>query len=381
MDYSPRKNILHVIHNLQREGAQKVCFNLLTTINLSKFTPVIYAFKNEGPMVEDFIKKEIQVYSPSSNRNYSSRKLVLDLVNFITANNIQLVHAHMSESAILAFVACVYTKTPFMITHHSNKLIPDLNGAKKYLRYVLFFNAMRFAKINIAVSKDVESKIKNLWCGHFLNKNTIPNGVKIQERDVPEKLNENNLQFQNKDTWPNLIIVGRVVALKGQKFLIKSAPSFFELYPQGQITIVGDGNLRTELEEFTKKIGFADQIIFKGQISNVDEELKKADVYVSASEYEGLPMSVMEAMSFGIPVVASDVPGNRDLIKDCETGLLYKYGDIHSFLDALRTVLTDTKLQKKICDESRILISERFSIGSMTKAYEDIYNLYLMKNN
>lgn len=132
---------------------------------------------------------------------------------------------------------------------------------------------------------------------------------------------------------------------KSQSVLIRA----MEQLP-GEVVLVlaGDGTMRRECQELAGRLGVSDRVVFPGQVSDVGAWYAAADAAVSSSRIEGLPFNVMEAMSAGLPVVASSVKGHEDLIEDGETGLLYPYGDAGAFAKQILRLLSSQSLRREL---------------------------------
>ena len=365
--------VMHIIHNLKREGAQKVCFNIVTSLDSRKFTPLVFSFKEGGPLLADLEQFGVVAHTFPSSRHFSYRRLLKHLVGLIRSENILLLHAHMSESAILAAMASIATKVPFVITHHSNRLLPRLPLDRWILRATLFWYAVRVSSMNIAVAADVESKLQKYFKIPSQKKIVIHNGVPVAERLSRKHPATGSENLLNSRHWPHLVTVGRVIDIKGQDFLLESASSFFEVFPHGKITVVGEGEKKNVWRGVACEKGFGDRILFVGEVGNVDEILQVADAYVSTSHYEGLPMAVMEAMAQGVPVIATDVPGNNDLIEDGRTGILFKQGDIPSYIKALQNLFMDDVVSDRLAQQAYLSIKVKFGIDAMARSYEAVY--------
>lgn len=114
------------------------------------------------------------------------------------------------------------------------------------------------------------------------------------------------------------------------------------------LLLPGDGVLLSECRDYAGSLGLSDRVIFPGHIGDMSPWYAAADAGVSASRSEGLPFNIMEAMFFGLPVVASAVKGHLDLIRDGENGLLYPYGDAAACAGRIRELLTSPELRRKI---------------------------------
>ena len=117
-----------------------------------------------------------------------------------------------------------------------------------------------------------------------------------------------------------------------------------------------------------------DNIFLLGAVDDGKQYLSIADLYLSSSLSEGLPYSLLEAMSFGVPIVATNVEGHIDLIEDNITGLLYEVGDIDSAVAKIQKLLDDDNLYHEISMNQRYELSNEYSIDKMTKNIVSIYN-------
>ena len=131
-------------------------------------------------------------------------------------------------------------------------------------------------------------------------------------------------------------MVGRLAEGKGQDVLVEMAPDL-----PGTLVLVGDGPMRAELEGAARAGGTSDRVVFLGDRDDVPELLAVADVFVFASESEGLPLAVLEAMAAGLPVVAMTLPGLVPLVHDGENGYLVAQSDRAAFVARLGDVLAD----------------------------------------
>jgi glycosyltransferase EpsD len=117
--------------------------------------------------------------------------------------------------------------------------------------------------------------------------------------------------------------------------LISAMPEIRKTIPNAVLWLVGDGELRYELEDLAVKLGVIDFVKFAGVRDNPCDFIRAADVYVSASKIEGMPFNIIEALGTGKTVLASDIKGHRDLIKHGESGFLYPVDDMEAFVDAV----------------------------------------------
>ncbi|HEB91569.1 MAG TPA: glycosyltransferase family 1 protein [Deltaproteobacteria bacterium] len=145
---------------------------------------------------------------------------------------------------------------------------------------------------------------------------------------------------------PRVAYMGRIEPYKRVDVLLRAMARLSDRFPDAEILIIGRGSARPALEELAKELGLRDRVRFTGFVDDVERDrlLAGCRVCVCASEKEGWGLTVIESNRLGTPVVASDVPGLRDSVRDGETGLLARYGDVEAFASAIGRLLDDDGL-------------------------------------
>ncbi|MGZ4415269.1 MAG: glycosyltransferase, partial [Gaiellaceae bacterium] len=171
---------------------------------------------------------------------------------------------------------------------------------------------------------------------------------------------------------PRLISVGRLAAPKDWSTLLWALA---RLEPEtfSELVIVGDGPERERVEDELARRSLAGRVRLLGERDGVPSLLADADVFVLASRSEGLPLSVIEAMAAGLPVVASDVGGLRELVLESQTGVLVPSGDPAALADALRPLLRDRALRRRLGSAGRERAKGLFDLPRFQRAHLDLY--------
>jgi glycosyltransferase involved in cell wall biosynthesis len=200
----------------------------------------------------------------------------------------------------------------------------------------------------------------------------IPNGVPpARDSDVSRDELFNELRLPS---GARLIgVVGRLWPQKRVKDLIWAADLVRVLHDNIRLVIIGDGPERASLEEFARGASDLEHIRFLGERGDVWRIMPHLDMLWQGSEYEGQPNSVMEAMACGVPVVASDIPGNRDLVVHGETGFLLPLGDRAAWGRTANTLLTDSNLATRLGAAGRERMLNDFSVERMVQRHVELY--------
>ncbi len=145
------------------------------------------------------------------------------------------------------------------------------------------------------------------------------------------------------------------------------------LWPESHLLLVGDGPERDKLMKFARDIEVDRQTRFAGHRPDATKLLRIMDLFWIASDFEGQSNSIMEAMAAGLPVIASDIPPNRELVIDGETGFLVRVGDRAGFQQFADRLLADPELVRRLGNAGRERMRQHFSIDQMVAAHARLY--------
>ena len=182
---------------------------------------------------------------------------------------------------------------------------------------------------------------------------------------------------ENSETI-NIGIVGRLVLVKNHKMLFKSICRAGLNLPY-RIVVIGDGEMRWELERYAKELGIEDKIEFRGWIKDLKAIYEGLDIVVLTSLNEGTPVSLIEAMAAARPVVATNVGGVPDIAQDGVNGYLVESGDTEAFSEKLSELIKDPEKRRRFGQNGRKMVQERFAKERLIKDTERLYNNLLQK--
>lgn len=169
---------------------------------------------------------------------------------------------------------------------------------------------------------------------------------------------------------PTFAYVGRLEPVKGVATLLE-AWRIAGLQDTARLLIAGDGSQRAALEAQAAPLG--DSVRFLGEVRDVPAVLREATIYVQPSYREGLSNAVLEAMAAGLPVVASRISGNEDIIDEGVSGLMVEAGDAAQLAAALRRLAADPDLARRLGEAARRMVERRFGLPAVVAALEAVY--------
>ena len=194
---------------------------------------------------------------------------------------------------------------------------------------------------------------------------SIPNGIEANGAGPPAPL--------GRGKAPRVVTVARLVRQKGIPILLAASQSVLRRRPGVEFTIFGDGPDRSALEARAARLGVASQVHFAGNVANVEQRLGPFDLFVLPSLWEGMPISLLEAMAAVRPVVATSVSGSAELVIDGETGKLVEPGDPEALADAILERLADPAAARAMAVRGRDRVRRNFSVSRMVESTAELY--------
>lgn len=367
-------NVLHLINNLEREGAQVMVANLVSATDAGPVNYSICVRQPGSQLANDLRARGVEVMEPARYFGFrSTRKSFFFIRQQCIDHRIQVIHAHLADAAILGWLVARKLNLPLVISHHGQDILPTCSPFCRFVYCLLLMLAARSAAMNIAVSSSVADRVRQVLAVNGRRLRVIANGVHIPKAAEVES------GVRAGKAGPILISVGRLVPLKRQALLISAMAGIRRRYPDARLILVGDGECMPDLRRQVADFGLDDCVEFAGIVDNVGEYLARADIYLSSSESEGMPVSVLEAMAWGLPVIASDIPGHRSVIDPGKTGFLYESNDIDELVDRVIAVATDRDLAQAVTAGARAMVQERYSDVASERQHAALYRQILQQ--
>jgi glycosyltransferase involved in cell wall biosynthesis len=232
--------------------------------------------------------------------------------------------------------------------------------------------AFNHGVVPIAVAEEVALSMQRLYqiatCQVIAN--CIPTEIYARPQ-MPRELWRAKEGFAEKDTL--FVCVARFAPQKNHALLLNAFARGPASHPHARLLLVGDGALRANLEAQAKSLGVTDSIRFLGLRSDIPDALGASDVFVLGSDYEGNPLSVLEAMASGLPIVSTAVGGVPSLVKNGTHGLLVQPGDLEGLSKSMESLFRQREVRQSLGMAAARRARENFDVSNMVRAYEEVY--------
>lgn len=286
-------------------------------------------------------------------------------IRIILKGKIKIVHMHLAcgmsfwrKSLFAAYAALL--KIPFVIHLHSGNFPQYYLNSSKLTRLIIRC-MFRLAAANITVSKELK-----LWLEQISN---IRPAVIIHNPICIPAIRQASARKQS-----TIVFVGRIEPAKGIIDLITAVQHISQSYPEARLVIAGAGDTAT-VKKMAADLGIGSKIDFPGWVTGETKSalLTTATLFVLPSYAEGMPMGVLEAMSHGTAVIASDVGGIPEAIHDGIEGLLVPPGNVLKLVEAITLLLCNRELRERLGRAGQEAVRQRFSTASTSAALSDLY--------
>jgi glycosyltransferase involved in cell wall biosynthesis len=376
-----RIKIIHLQLLPLMSGVQKVSIDELANLDPARYDRIAVC-KCEGDFTDHLRRIGVRVQLvPELERAISPIRDVqayLALRNFFRTESPHIVHTHSSKTGILGRFAASAACVPTIVhTVHGYGFPSEPRWAMRAFFRLLEQRAGRVTD-HVIVLNDTDAAIAHEELGVPDRRiELLPNGVDVDTfapatSECREALRRSVFCIDDPD---HVIVgmLGRLCFQKNPHCFVRAAARAAVLRPNATFILIGDGELRSELEDMISASGKKDRIRILGWRSDVPEILKALDLMVLPSRWEGMPLAILEAMSTAVPVVASDIPGNNHLVHDGKDGRLFPVDDDAALASALISLIDNSTDRARLSAEARASVIENYTLK---KRMENIIAIY-----
>ncbi len=348
------KNLLIVIDNLSVGGGQNMVYELVKNIDSEKFSVTILCY---GIKRNTAIEKNLEVICKVIYMNITGHITPLDMLKVmkqISKLKPDVLHAHLGGITFALPWAMAFRK-PIVITAHTK---PDKAFSKRNEKQLRIGLRKDFVKL-VAVSEENHVACKDYFDIDDDKCFCINNGIDVNRfyREEHEGFVFINLARQDEN--------------KNQALLLRCFRRLHDEYPAVRMILAGDGPTHNSLIEISKELEISDFVELPGMVSDSENYYARSDIYVQSSYREAMPLSVLEAMAAGLPIISTDVGGLKDVVKD--NGILVDAGNEDDFYESMKKLYmaASEKLNKYKTESLKLVKSH--SADNMAEEYCRLY--------
>ena len=351
--------IVQVMPDFGLAGAETMVENLSCGLAAEGCDVLVISFFDLHTAITERIENRgIKIKYLGKKRGFDP-SIISKMRKIIKAYQPDVIHTHRYVLPY-AFLASMGFKAKRVHTVH-NVAQKEQTKVGKNINRVLF---RYFNVVPVALSKEIQRTIQEVY---GLPDNRIPvvfNGIDLSRCIVKES-------YARKDTF-TVLHIGRFMDVKNHELLLRSFARFKGQHSDARLQLLGDGELKENMMQLAGQLNITDAVEFAGLQSNVYPWLHNADVFILPSKFEGMPMTLIEAMGTGLPIIASNVGGIPDMLSSQMEALLIEPKE-EKIIEALEMVYSDAK-KREYWGRNALQRSSLFSSQAMARKYLQLYS-------
>lgn len=367
----PRLRIMHVIDRLDLGGTEKVMMQLIDGLDSERFEHSICTLRGASPAARSWNPDVTLVDAGAGAANLQVN--VLRLARRMKEFRPAIVHSR-NWGAIEAVPAARLARVPVILhSEHGYQLEMQegLPMRQRMFRHLAYRQATAVFTVTDELRRYHEGQA---YCSSGSIR-VLYNGVDLT-RFHPSNSTGKRVRSALNIPADHLVIgfIGRLVALKDVVTLLRAMEMLATEFPKAHAVIVGSGPELESLQTYAgQSAALAGRVAFTGAVDDVAELLTAMDVFVLPSLMEGMSNTLLEALASGVPVIATRVGGNPEVVDDGMCGYLFNPGDVDDLSCKLRTLLRDNERRRQFAAAARARANEQFSLAGMLQRYRELY--------
>lgn len=356
------KTIFLCIPSLSTAGAERFVTELACNLNRNKYRPIVIVTRQFDKSSSFYIQlqlNQIGVFD-ISGKNYF--QTIVNALRLMKKEEPAILHTNIG-AAIHMLIPQLLSRHKFIhiFTAHSMGCML-FRGVQKYIMMICFQTGFI---IPVAICDTVKESIRNTYGIKDNQIEMVYNGVDTGHFAPGKQKNKSDIVFTS---------VGTLYPIKNHRFLIEAFAEAHKIIKNSVLKIIGDGELRNELENLVKKLDLSEAVIFEGRQNDVKSFLVGADIYCCTSKVEGMPLVVLEAMSCGLPIITTPAGGVIDVVFHNENGYVVREC-VPDFADRMIELAKNVDARKRMGIKSR-QIAMAHDIKKCASEYEFLYDKY-----
>jgi glycosyltransferase involved in cell wall biosynthesis len=350
--------IIHVVYSLEMGGAEILVAQLCRLQRVHGHDVSVIAYSNLGTLGEQLLAEGFSILVLGEA---AFPKTFLRFVKAFRHLRPDVVHCHNPAPTLQAAIPARLTGTRSVLSTRHSLVAPPYNvGEEKAFNFVA-----RFCNWVVGICDATCENLKRIPGAHRDKIVRIYNGV--------DPLPSTSAESCPGKSGFTLLFVGRLAPIKDLSTLIRAVAIAVQRVPDLHLWVVGHGAERTHLDSLVAELGIGENVTFWGERLDVASFFRAADLYCMSSLSEGLPMSLLQAMSVGVPAIVTDVGGMAEVVRNADAGLTTPVGDPEALADAIVQLASDQDHRHALAENARNAYQQNFTLERMDASYMELY--------
>lgn len=367
--------VCHIVNLItgKADGVYKHILMLIRALDHNKYEHIII-FQGGEKIEKELNKLGIKIYPIKSLKKNFSLKVFQQIYRVVKKENVDIIHSHLIKPYVISCFVNIFLKKKHVFNYHG-VFIDNYyyNYLEKIILKLIHFFSNKLNAVNLAVAPSFSSKelllkeTKNFKEIRTYYNTYYPN----KDISLSNKISSKLLDLRKK-----YFLVGVIARIEIQK-RIDRALEILKILRDEDVdvffTFMGDGPLEKEMKLKVKELGLENYCEFSGFVENASDYLNNFDLLLLTSDWEGMPIVIWEAMAKGIPIVATDTGGIKEIIEANECGITYEKENIFKAAGIIKKLIKRPDLRKNIGEKGKIAIKEKYNLENFTNTFDNIY--------
>jgi glycosyltransferase involved in cell wall biosynthesis len=365
---SRKIRLMLITHDLGIGGLPQVVINICEAVDRARFDVSVLCLRGLGEFVPEIEKIGIEVILLPQKPKGVDYFSFLKVAKILRDRKIDVIHTHNTQPLIDGTLGALLAGVRHIVHTDHARSFPD---KRRYMfaEWLLSHFVYKIVGVSPATSHDL-IKYERI---SPLKVTTVLNGINGSHFDVTIDRPTKKRKLGIMGNGPVIGLGVRLTKQKGITYLLRAMPEIIRQYPDITLVIAGDGDAGKDLRKEASDLGVDKNTLFIGPRLDMPEVMKVLDLYVLPSLWEGLPMVLLEAMSAGCPIIATNVGGNQVAVINDESGSLVEPKNPKALAEAIIRLLGDEQLRSRYAKKGKEMFSTRFTSKVMTSHYENLY--------
>ncbi len=362
--------VLHVVESLETGGLERIVVDLARAQLASGFRPKVACIYKTGRLALELEEMGVEVIALDKSQGFDLR-VVFRLAK-VARQNALLIHAHNHIPHLYASLAGLFSRRPVISTRHGMGGNPLLRRERLF-RLVLPIVSAVVCVCEAAAQSEQLAQVRKRFPRKL---KVVPNGTRLEEYLAIEHADRNKTLDELGISPAQTIFgsVGRLNKMKNHELMIRAFANAAEHIGESHLIVVGEGATRPEIETLIRELNIGDRVTLLGERTDVAAILPAMDIFLLSSNSEGYSVALLEACASGIPVIATDVGGNSEIIAHGERGLVVPPGSVDAFGAAMTDLANDEATRRVMGSKAREWAANHGTLSTMADRYRAIYS-------